>query len=599
MNLCQDFPDTLSFESAVDSEVRKSGRMHAPQPPAALRRTIRFWLNCLVIACIVPAVLVTTFIIVRSFNQAWASLERDLEGTARALGQTVDAELNGARSALLVLTLSPHLASGDFSKFYDEAKQLVQTINVDNIVLSDLDGQQLINTLQPFGTSLPAHGDREQLQRVIETKKPVISDLFVGKVRQKPIIIIEAPVLFKGKPRYALAVGFFPERLSEILRRQKMPPSWVAGIIDSSNTIVARTVGGDEFIGRKITPGLQRAISATGEGSFEGTTLEGVAVLTGFSRSPFSGWTVAIGIPTNSLFGLLWQSVLGNIVAACVLLLAGILLARMISARIGSSIRALREPALSLGLPRPLVVPPIRIQEVHELGQSLVGAHHLIEQRTVERDDLRRRIMSAQEEERLRLAHDLHDQTGQSVTAAILELKAIESGVNEKTRDRLRFLRKQLDELGQTLHRIAWELRPASIDELGLTNALDNYVSEWSKKQKIKADFHCADASLDKRSNEIRTTIYRVIQEALTNVAKHADASQVSIVIGVAESKLHLTIEDNGRGFDSTTLSSRLGLAGMRERLLLVGGELEIESSPAAGTTVFARIPLVSERAVA
>jgi signal transduction histidine kinase len=268
----------------------------------------------------------------------------------------------------------------------------------------------------------------------------------------------------------------------------------------------------------------------------------------------------------------------------------------LISARISGSIRALREPALNLGLSKPLVVPAVEIQEVHELGQSLAGAHHLIEQRTNERDDLRRRIMSAQEEERLRLAHDLHDQTGQSVTAAMLELKAIENTVNGKTRDRLRILRKQLDELGQMLHRIAWELRPASIDELGLSNTLENYVSDWSKKQKISADFHCADTNLDRRSNEIRTTIYRIIQEALTNIAKHAKATQVSIVVGVAEGTLHLTIEDNGRGFDLTRLRSRLGLAGMRERLLLVGGELNIESTQGAGTTIFARIPLASEQ---
>jgi len=201
-------------------------------------------------------------------------------------------------------------------------------------------------------------------------------------------------------------------------------------------------------------------------------------------------------------------------------------------------------------------------------------------------------------QERLRLAHDLHDQTGQSVSAAILEIKAVEGQVDERARNRMRFVRKQLDELGQMLHRIAWELRPASIDELGLTNALENYLTEWSKKHLIKADFHCADADLDCRSNEIRTTIYRVIQESLTNIAKHAThATQVSITIGVLQATLYLTIEDNGRGFDATTLSSRLGLAGMRERLLLVGGQLKIESSPNTGTTIFARIPLAERTA--
>jgi signal transduction histidine kinase len=242
----------------------------------------------------------------------------------------------------------------------------------------------------------------------------------------------------------------------------------------------------------------------------------------------------------------------------------------------------------------------VAIQEVDELGRSLLAAHELIERNRAERDELRRRIVSTQEEERLRLAHDLHDQTGQSVSAAILELKAIEGLVDKKGRDRVRHLSTLLDELGQMLHRIAWELRPASLDELGLTTALENYVVEWGHKHAIQADFHCSDPRLDKRSNEIRTTVYRVIQEGLTNVAKHAgNATNVSVIIGVAENTLHLAIEDNGQGFDPSTSSTRLGLAGMRERLLLVGGRLAIESSPETGTTIFARIPIRSERAAA
>jgi|KBSSwiStaDraftv2_1062776.scaffolds.fasta_scaffold63663_6 signal transduction histidine kinase len=575
-------------------------RTYSPHIRTAPRRTIRFWLNCLVLACVLPAVLVTSFIIFRSFNKERAGLERDVIGTVRALNQAVDAELKGARSALLVLAMSPYLATKDFSKFYDEAQQATRAIPVDNIVLSDISGQQLINTLQPFGSTLPIHGGREQLRRVIETGQPVISDLFIGAVTKKPIISVEVPVIFDGKPRYALAAGVFPERLSEILRLQKMPPDWVAAIIDSSDIIVARTVGASEFVGTNISTDLRRALMTAGEGTFDGKTREGIEVLSSFSRSTVSGWTVAIGIPKKGLFSFLWQALLQNIGAAAILLVAGIFLARRISARIADTIRALRGPAVELGTPGPLVVPPVAIQEVDELGRSLLAAHELIERNRAERDELRRRIVSTQEEERLRLAHDLHDQTGQSVSAAILELKAIEGLVDKKGRDRVRHLSTLLDELGQMLHRIAWELRPASLDELGLTTALENYVVEWGHKHAIQADFHCSDPRLDKRSNEIRTTVYRVIQEGLTNVAKHAgNATNASVIIGVAENTLHLAIEDNGQGFDPSTSSTRLGLAGMRERLLLVGGRLAIESSPETGTTIFARIPIRSERAAA
>jgi signal transduction histidine kinase len=549
-------------------------------------------MNCLVIACIVPALIVTTFIIYQSFNQERAGLERDTVGTARALSQAVDAELTGVRSALLVLSKSANLASGDLARFDAEAREVVHALNIDNIVLSDVRGQQLINTLRPFGTPLPLH-DREEVQRAIAAGQPVISDLFVGAVSQKPVLIIAAPVLAGGETRYALAFGIFPARLNEILQRQKMPPDWVAAIVDSSDTIVARTVGGEEFIGKKVSTDLKRGLAAANEGFFEGKTIEGIPVLSSFSRSQFSGWSVAIGIPKATFLGALWQALLINIVAALVLLAGGTLLARRMSGRIADSIHALRGPAIEMGSTGPLVVPPVAIQEVYLLGQSLVAAHGLVQQRTAERDDLRRRLMSAQEEERLRLARDLHDQTGQGMTAAILELKAIEPFVGKKGLDRVRFLHKHLDELSKLLHRTAWELRPLSIDELGLTNALENYLSNWAKKLGIDADFHCSDTELDGRSNEIRTTVYRVVQEGLTNIARHAvDATRVSVVIGMSDQTLYLVIEDNGRGFDPAATPLGLGLAGMRERLLLVGGRLTVESSDSTGTTVFARIPI-------
>jgi PAS domain S-box-containing protein len=225
-----------------------------------------------------------------------------------------------------------------------------------------------------------------------------------------------------------------------------------------------------------------------------------------------------------------------------------------------------------------------------------------------ERDDLRRRFMQAQEDERLRLAHELHDQTAQILTAALLELKVHELQLTDDGRNRARMLRISLEQMGKTLHRIAWELRPASIDELGLTSALGNYIAEWSHQYAIEADFHCGYSRLDSISDEKRTAIYRIVQEALTNIAKHATgATSVSVVIDCSGSILRLTIEDNGAGFDAMPATQAagerreggLGLAGMRERLTLIGGEFEIESSGGAGTTIYARLPLDTERLIA
>jgi PAS domain S-box-containing protein len=240
-----------------------------------------------------------------------------------------------------------------------------------------------------------------------------------------------------------------------------------------------------------------------------------------------------------------------------------------------------------------------------------ISARKLSEKRLsaalIERDDFRRRFMQAQEQERLRLAQELHDQTGQSLTAAMLELKGIEALVLQDGRDRVARLRDQMEEIGKTLHRVAWELRPASIDEVGLASALDNYISEWSAQYKVEADFFCADRKIDELPDEIRTAIYRIVQEGLTNIAKHAQRpSGVSVVVERRDAGLHLMIEDDGCGFepepaDGTSGGGKagLGIAGMRERLSLLGGELEIESSPGRGTTIFAKIPLRPEELAA
>ena len=221
----------------------------------------------------------------------------------------------------------------------------------------------------------------------------------------------------------------------------------------------------------------------------------------------------------------------------------------------------------------------------------------------IARDELRRRLMHAQEQERLRLAQELHDQTGQGLAAALVALKGIETSSTEDRREQVQMLRKQLDQMGQALHRVAWELRPAAIDELGLTLVLGNYVSEWSRQFEVKADFQCRDAAVNDLPDEVRTAIYRVVQEALTNIAKHAkSATAVSSVINRVSGVLRLTMEDNGPGLvaaaadpDARPRKGGLGLAGMRERLALLGGSLEIEAT-SEGVTIFARIPLEQER---
>ncbi len=220
----------------------------------------------------------------------------------------------------------------------------------------------------------------------------------------------------------------------------------------------------------------------------------------------------------------------------------------------------------------------------------------------MERDELRRRLLQAQETERLRLSQELHDDAGQRLAAILMRLERLSTSVSSAARVHIRSLRDELQRMGKALHHVAWELRPPSIDELGLKEALSNYIQAWSEQTGIDGDLYCS-GDVAELTEEIRTSCYRIVQEALTNVAKHAQSARgVSVVLVQCGDEWRLTIEDDGGGFVNMagdlsrgTHRHGLGLAGIRERLAVLGGELTIETSP-MGTTLFIRMPLRRER---
>jgi signal transduction histidine kinase len=156
---------------------------------------------------------------------------------------------------------------------------------------------------------------------------------------------------------------------------------------------------------------------------------------------------------------------------------------------------------------------------------------------------LRRHLAMVEENERLRLSHELHDQAGQGLIAAILQLNEVDPSVDDATRERLHLVRTKMEDLGKTLHRIAWDLRPPAIDELGLKKALASYIADWSEQCATEADFQCDDPDIDDVPGEVGTAVYRVVQEGLTNIVKHArQPSDVSVVIGRVKTALQVIV---------------------------------------------------------
>jgi signal transduction histidine kinase len=210
----------------------------------------------------------------------------------------------------------------------------------------------------------------------------------------------------------------------------------------------------------------------------------------------------------------------------------------------------------------------------------------------VARDALRR-VVEGQELERRRLARELHDETGQALTSILLGLKQVEEAKSrEQARDAAAGLREQIVQTLRSVRRLAVELRPQALDDFGLTPALERLGEAFAEGSGITVD---VQANLDsgRLPAEIETALYRIVQEALTNVAKHAGASRVSIVVTRRAGLVMAVVEDDGQGFGAGGgEGGGLGLVGMKERVGLLGGRLAIESTEGAGTTIVAEVPL-------
>jgi PAS domain S-box-containing protein len=232
-----------------------------------------------------------------------------------------------------------------------------------------------------------------------------------------------------------------------------------------------------------------------------------------------------------------------------------------------------------------------------------------------ERDDYRRQVVAAEENERRRLARELHDQLGQHLAALALGLDEIRRMIGDDTGDRgagsndggregrsrvasrLHALQGLTTTMTIDARNLALELRPPELDDVGLASALETLVSRWSARTRIAADLEVSGLAGKAVAPDAGTAIYRIVQEALTNVVKHAAAERVSIIVKPTHAGVRLIVEDDGCGFDPATalkrarMDSRLGIAGMRERATLTGGTIAVESEPGSGTTIYVTIP--------
>jgi two-component system, chemotaxis family, CheB/CheR fusion protein len=240
-------------------------------------------------------------------------------------------------------------------------------------------------------------------------------------------------------------------------------------------------------------------------------------------------------------------------------------------------------------------------ERTSELAETNVSLRREIAERTQServRLQLLSQLVKAQEDERRRIARDLHDQMGQQLTGLKLKLDLLKGGLakDKKLIAQVAEAQAIAQQIESDVDFLAWELRPAALDDIGLKDTLGDYIKGWSEHFEIAAGFHSAGLGKQRLPSEVETTLYRIAQEALNNIFKHAQTKSVDIILERRDRDAVLIIEDKGVGFDVEAQTRGLGLVGMRERAALAGGVLEVESAPNRGTTLYVRIPLTPGR---
>ncbi len=563
------------------------------------RLSIRWWLGALVAGAVLPLLLLLIWI----YGTQVRREEQDARETALQIARTTASRMRLLHTDSLALMrdmaarprirdldrapCDPLFVIVDFFPQYadlllfDRAGSLVcgaQPAPEDRAV-SDLARQWIAATLRDGG---------------LPPGTPVIRPL-----GNRWVSVLSVPVRgAEGGVNGTLVLVQLPEALATPL-----PPDAVMTILDRRGTIVARSTDPHRWTGRNVR-GMSVADLALhrGDGTAEAIGVDGVSRQYGFSAVPELGWHIYVGIPTATVMQPVRQMFVRGAAggAAIIILVAGlaVLLARAVERPVAALSRA-AEQAAAGAFGKAGIAGPSEIAQLGETFNTMLARRLEAEQRLIEgerdRKALSDRLLLVQEEERTRIARELHDDLGQSLTALKMDVGGLllmtpPSAASEPLRNRIA---RTLDEMVTSVQRISSELRPSVLDDLGLLAAIEAEASRFEQRTGIECELSLPGDTELRMKGAAVTVIYRIVQEALTNVSRHANATRVELRLRQRSDELLLEIRDDGRGITAEEVRDpfSLGLIGMRERAALAGGTVHFEGVTGRGTIVSVRIP--------
>jgi len=330
-------------------------------------------LTLMALVTALPLVAVASFAILRTVDDERAQIQGDVRQMVESFLADVDRDMSAIWAELQVLGTSPSLQSGDFRAF-DQQMRAALKIRGTSIVLHDTKGQQLLSTNRPFGEPLPRATNTEMHDRVVATGKPQISDLIIGAVLKRPILVVGVPVFRDGEVAYVLAMGIGPEVLSALMQDQRLPSDWTAAILDRKGVIAARNRDLDRFLGKPVAPMLRAKLPESIESWIPNVTSDGIPVYSTFRRSTLTGWTVAIGLPREFVDAPLRRAQWIAFGGGAAVLALSLALASWVGRGIRRPVDALTAAAGALGSGKPLGPLIGGVRELDQVGEALRNA---------------------------------------------------------------------------------------------------------------------------------------------------------------------------------------------------------------------------------
>lgn len=522
------------------------------------------------------------------------------------------------------------LVGGDFAACQNNLDQVRRTYSAyRHLSIYLADGTPVCQSPQSPSQNATNKNNQEWFQRAVETNSFAVGPYTLEADGTGGSLTFGYPVSGPdGQVRYMIEAAVNVDTLNASATRLALPQGAVLRIVDRSGTILLRIPDTEHWVGKKDAKfGLLAVAENQNEGITQAVGLDNILRVYGFTTLPSDPQKqviVAVGVPVEQAYQDINANLLQNLIAIGVLALIGIILAWTITERsilypahtLAAASHRLTTGDLSaradlgrgsgelfeLGQTFDQMADSLQKQENQLLALNQELEEHVL-QRTAElkqsRDFLQQfsnHLQNVLEEERKKISREIHDELGQALTGLKMDLRQISKQLTpdqELIQQRIAASLQLIDQTILTMRRISSDLRPGILDDLGLVAAVDWLVSNFQARSDIQVELEVDPPDLEV-PRELHTGLFRIIQEALTNVMRHAQATQVWIEIKSMSDQLNVKISDNGRGFDSNILEQTrsLGLIGMRERALLIDGEVKIHTAPGQGTQIEICIPM-------